>query len=616
LYSHLEITAFLASLSKVLSIFERGIIPPNVNLKTLNPAIAWEPYQLRVPIEPTPLPLRNGRALVAMTSSGIGGANGSCVIESPPASACKFSVDFWATNAASRPHLFVCGGLSPRTSSAVADSLLGQLKDGVQAESLVLSHGRRARSMPWITYAVTPDNDDVRFSEPILAPKGRGPLVFVFSGQGPQHLASTYISSVPSRPRIDIYTVGKELFRASNVFSQTVRDLDCIYERMAGHSLIRKYGLFDDEIDPESSLDDIWPIAVTLPALTIVQIALLDTLAFLGLKPDIVVGHSAGETATLYASGAATKELTLELSIARGRGMSSLESAGCSMAAINCTPADAERIIAQVAQEPGAGPLEIGCYNGEEALTLSGADAQLKQAVNIATERGIFARKLKTRVAVHSSMMENCREAYRTAVNDVFSRHTLSKPKVTIYSSSTGKVMLEAGGADYFWTNTRGPVFFTEAIQALVHAHSNASFLEIGPHPVLASYLSALAGSDAIIECPLRRLNPTKPKNVEVRALLTTIGRLTTTHHHVDYSLLAGPQATILHSMPAYPFQPKSIPFQLPTHEVQRFLRPRNGPLNFEELCINTATHPSLADHVINSMPIMPATGYLEMVCL
>ncbi|KZV87149.1 ketoacyl-synt-domain-containing protein [Exidia glandulosa HHB12029] len=47
---HLEITAFLASLCKVCSIFQTRNIPPTVNVSRLNPAIRWEDNRMRVPV--------------------------------------------------------------------------------------------------------------------------------------------------------------------------------------------------------------------------------------------------------------------------------------------------------------------------------------------------------------------------------------------------------------------------------------------------------------------------------------------------------------------------------------------------------------------------------------
>ncbi|KAH9840995.1 thiolase-like protein [Rhodofomes roseus] len=80
---HTEITAFLASLCKVCHIIERGVILPTVNLSVPNPAIRWEEYKMRVPVAPEKLIVRSpsGRALIAMSSSGIGGQtriSGAC----------------------------------------------------------------------------------------------------------------------------------------------------------------------------------------------------------------------------------------------------------------------------------------------------------------------------------------------------------------------------------------------------------------------------------------------------------------------------------------------------------------------------------------------------------
>jgi len=97
--SHLEITAFLASLCKVCSIFQSGIIPLNVNLLNPNPAIHWEDFHLRVPVSPTLLPCQSttGSSLISLASSGIGGANGHCVVEAPPTA--DVIVPFWQSGA-------------------------------------------------------------------------------------------------------------------------------------------------------------------------------------------------------------------------------------------------------------------------------------------------------------------------------------------------------------------------------------------------------------------------------------------------------------------------------------------------------------------------------------
>lgn len=186
-FSHLEITAFLASLCKVVGMFKYRVIAPNVNLVDLNPAIKWKEWNLRVPVEPEHLPCRSdcGRPLIAMTSSGISGVNGHCVVEGPPIIH-PHSNTFWLSEQRI-PTLVIVAGLSPNSTASIT-SALGELLAEGHHEELARIYGRRARSLTWRAFALVSDEETPQFTQPVLVPKSAGPLVFVFSGQGPQHL--------------------------------------------------------------------------------------------------------------------------------------------------------------------------------------------------------------------------------------------------------------------------------------------------------------------------------------------------------------------------------------------------------------------------------------------
>jgi hypothetical protein len=66
--SHTEIASFLASFTKVCSMFASNRIPPQVNYQTPNPAIHWDEYNMRVPVEVEEFKTRNtsGKKLVSM----------------------------------------------------------------------------------------------------------------------------------------------------------------------------------------------------------------------------------------------------------------------------------------------------------------------------------------------------------------------------------------------------------------------------------------------------------------------------------------------------------------------------------------------------------------------
>ena len=409
-------------------------------------------------------------------------------------------------------------------------------------------------------------------------------------------------------------TVGRELFAACIPFRKTVLELDKVYASVVGSSLLQSTGLFTDAAEcPETALGDMWPIAITLPALTMLQLALVDALAAVGVKPDVVVGHSAGETAVLSASGSGSKEMAMKLAIARGRALALLENAKGTMAAVSCSPKDAQILIDEVNAELGSGVLAIGCFNTAAAVTLSGNEAHIDAAVAKASARGIFARKLRTRVPVHSALMELCRDEFTALVSDVFSVHSTNAPVVETYSSTTGSVFSRPFDAAYFWDGTLGPVRFDEALSALVAKHRNPTFVEIGPHPVLSGYLLD-RGTSPTVTCPLRRPRAPEP-GVEVREFVGALGKIVVAGHNcVDFDVLyaSSPHGRV--KMPAYPFAPKSIPWAAPTPEIARQRQHRNGPMNYPQLAMNVRTHPGLADHIIKGEPIMPAAGFVEMV--
>ena len=179
----------MVSLVKVIGIFRTGIVAPNVNLFNRNPAIHWDEYKFRVPLEPEPLPCRSpsGKSLVAMTSSGITGTNGHAVVESAPKIPATVN-KFWIKGA-NVPSLVVAGGLSPRSTTSVSEQIQ-EYVGNYHSHDLARIYGKRVRSLTWRSFAIENQGKLTRFSEPAMIPKGTPPLVFVFSGQGPQHFES------------------------------------------------------------------------------------------------------------------------------------------------------------------------------------------------------------------------------------------------------------------------------------------------------------------------------------------------------------------------------------------------------------------------------------------
>lgn len=114
-------------------------------------------------------------------------------------------------------------------------------------------------------------------------------IAFVFTGQGAQWPA-----------------MGRELIATSLVFRRSIlksdrilRDLECEWSLMA-------------ELVESGDQSHIGHSEVSQPSCTAIQIALVDLLEDLSIRPKSVVGHSSGEIAAAYAAGALTHEAAME----------------------------------------------------------------------------------------------------------------------------------------------------------------------------------------------------------------------------------------------------------------------------------------------------------------
>ena len=495
------------------------------------------------------------------------------------------------------PTLFPVGALTPRSVQSLSDSLISILMSDVSPAALsqAVVYTRRARQHPWRTYFLfSPLLDQPpKVSPPVMAPSTPPPVIFVFAGQGPQHIS-----------------MGRRLFHAYYPFRQTVIEMDAIYQSLTGTSLIESTGLFQGSTPkiPEG----IWSVEITLPAMTIVQIALYDLLLSVGVKPTALIGHSAGETALIYASGAGSKTMALELAIARARSMKFVESVENGMAALGCGLNSAVNLVEQ-AKEKGDGVLEIGATNSSDAVLISGSAALLDHLVDVAKAEGIFARRVQSLVPSHSSLMDSCRKQYLEGIATVFSRHSGShRPVIRTYSTVAGQPRITTRFTPkYFWDNLRNPVHFHEGTTSVLDDFPSAIFVEISPHPALSSYIASSVGHARVL-CPMRRPRARSDADAEALAFLRTIGELILLGiNQVDLTALYGRSSRdAVYDIP-YPFTERYFPTRIDGPRSKPGAPQDGSSLYFQ---INAKTYPDLAQHVINGEPIMPGAGFLDMV--
>ncbi|WP_270939154.1 acyltransferase domain-containing protein, partial [Falsiroseomonas oryzae] len=220
---------------------------------------------------------------------------------------------------------------------------------------------------------------------------------------------------------------------------------------------------------------------VAQPLLFAVQVAMLPALAAQGLRPAMVLGHSVGEVAAAHAAGLLTLDEAARLVVVRSRHQQARRGVG-RMAALNATAEEAAAIL-------DGTPVEIAAFNAPAALTLAGPEDAL-EAVRIAAEaRRLPFVPLDLDYAFHSAAMDPVRPALLADLAEL----RCGAPALPMLSTVTGEA-LGAGATDaaYWWRNLREPVRLDAALRAAI-AGGARLFLEIGPNPVLQSYIRETA---------------------------------------------------------------------------------------------------------------------------
>ena len=356
-----------------------------------------------------------------------------------------------------------------------------------------------------------------RTEPPWTGTRGRRPrVVFVCSGQGPQW-----------------WGMGRELLATEPVFREFLERCDALLRDDVPWSLLTELAA-----DERTSRLDRTEIAQ--PALVALQAALIALWRAWGVEPDAVIGHSVGEIAAAYAAGALSLSDALSVAAHRGRIMQRAAGSG-RMVAVELSLDDARELAADYPDR-----LWVAAINGPTAVVLAGdGDAVTAVAAELA-KRQVFARVLPGEYPFHTPRMEAYRHELVSALNGL--RGTPSS--VPVISTVSGRPS-QPGDFDaaYWGRNIVEPVRFSSAISDVL-AGGETIFVEIGPHPVLASAIAqsaALARVRSMSVASLRRHEP------ERATMLRSLGELYCAGVPVEWSRLY-PVGRVVH-LPIYAWQ-------------------------------------------------------------
>ncbi|HEY9044868.1 MAG TPA: acyltransferase domain-containing protein, partial [Ohtaekwangia sp.] len=598
---HTEATAGIAGLIKVVLAMQHKTLPPNLNFNNPNPNIPFEALKLEVQGDLTAWPVNGDETFKAgVNSFGWGGTNAHAALE-------EYRAVKKVTVTEDRSSAIYTLPISAKSSQAVKDYAKGYIAivehaDEEAFKAICISAAlRRAEFDHRYLFSGTTreqvlaalksfaeDEMEVAPCKPVANPK----IVFVFPGQGAQWLG-----------------MGRELLVKEKVFRDTIEACDRAFRPFTDWSLI-------DQINATTETSRLNEINVIQPAICAMQIALAKLWMSWGIEPSAVVGHSMGEVAAAYISGALKLEDAARIICERSRLMKTVSGKGGAMAVTELSREDAEKVAATY-----NGKLSVAVNNSPKSTVLAGDKASIDEVLAQLEGKGLFCRLVKVDVASHSPQMDPLKEPLRAELQSVAPRPTV----VPFVSTVHNKVMTGTDmGADYWVDNLRGTVQFASVMEKLLK-DEHTIFIEANPHPVLVNAVTECAEFNKkkiITVASLQRDNP------EQEAMLKNLNDLYSKGYSIDwkkfYHASAIPQATL----PVYPFQReryeiedlskeletgKDVAVKYPLLGSKIGLAGMNN-VYFWESSVSLSKFPYLREHLIQDQVKLPVTCYMEIV--
>ncbi|KAF2468597.1 uncharacterized protein BDR25DRAFT_357523 [Lindgomyces ingoldianus] len=435
----------VTALLKVLLVFQKSLIPPHVGIRnSINPEFPKDlnKRNLRIPYEKQHWPRVSGRKRIAFVNNlSAAGGNTSIAIQEGP--------------------IRDVNQIDPRTTHVIAVSakkhMIGYLdaNSDISLSNLFYSttarrhhHNHRvavaASEVTQITKQLTSDLHSVNSHKPI--PTARPPSVaFAFIDQG----SSYKFSRSRSRPS----------------------ERACTFT------------------------------SVTQLALVCVEIALTKYWTSLGVKPNVVIGHSLGEYTALHVAGMLSASDAIFLV---GQRAKMLEE-NCKIGSHKMMAVRAS--LNETDQNAGERPYEVACINGPKETVLSGTVEQIDALVEPLQADGYECFSLDIPFAFHSSQTDPILDDFEDVAKSGVHFHAPNMPVITPLLS---KVIFDdkTVNASYLRRATREPVNFLAALeiaQRIGTIDDATTWVEIGPHPVCMGFVKATLPSVNISIPSIRR---------------------------------------------------------------------------------------------------------------
>ncbi|MEW2400572.1 type I polyketide synthase, partial [Streptomyces sp. NPDC046862] len=525
---HLEGAAGIAGLIKTLLCLDRRRLPASLNFSEPHPSIDLEGLGLAVQQRLEDWPRPEQPLVAGVSSFGMGGSNCHVVLAEPPrvpvpetssplVGARGGRVLAWPVYGrgdaalraqAGRLREFAADGSVPAGDTARA---LATARSRFEHRAVVVGRDREA-----LLAGLAAVQEGRPTPEAVTGRATEGGLAVLFSGQGSM------------RPG-----AGRELHDVYAAFADSFDAVCAELDPLLGFSLKDAVFTGGGEVIRRTDIGQ--------AALFAVETALYRLVTTLGVRPEVVAGHSVGELTAAHVAGVLSLEDACTLIAARGRLMAALPEGG-TMTAVFAPEAEVVPLLAG-----REGELSLAAVNSPSSVVISGTGAAVAEVTERLRERGFRTRPLAVAHAFHSPLMEPVLDDFA----EVCAGLSYRTPCLPVVSTVTGRLAegTELCSPEYWVDHVRRPVRFLDAVHGVGESGAD-TFLELGPDAVLSALVprclpDAAPGMTAAV---LRHGRP------EEESLLTALGRIHVRGTAVDWAALT-PATGQRAPLPTYAFQ-------------------------------------------------------------
>jgi acyl transferase domain-containing protein len=478
----------MASLLKVVLAFQNGVLPPAPRPAALAPALAARDGVLRPVSERVVLDSATP-VLAGITSLGLHGMAYHVLLErwrKPQPATTRIVRIGSPSRAALLERVAQAPAQAPALYAAAGISRFGpddRARLAVVAPSVEALERKLALAA---TQLAEPSAYPVLQEQGIYVGEAAAPprVAFAFSGQGSQYVGML-----------------RDVVREVPAAAAMLREADATMARL-GYPSFATLAWEGGDISA-----DVWR---TQASILLADSIMLAALTAMGVRPDVVTGHSYGEYPALVAAGAWTLEEALTVTRARCRLIEAHGAEGVMLAT------SAPRAVVEAAVDQVAG-VHIANHNAPEQIVVAGRRDAVDELKSRLATAGFEGHLLAVPRPFHSPLMAGVKEPFRRVLDAA----RILPPRIPVLSSVTNSYVADPREIRRnLVEQMTEPVRYVELIERLWQDGVTV-VVEVGPQQVLTRFHQRiLAGTGAAI---IASDNPRAPGSSQldrVQALL------------------------------------------------------------------------------------------------